>query len=115
MSDSLQSKTTARINSLSSHLASSMTTNGNSSAKVALITGGASGMGLSVAERLIELGWNVMITDINQEGGEKAAKRLGHHAAFVKVDTTDYESQAKAFVETWKKWSRLDFVFANAV
>ena len=72
-------------------------------------------MGLSVTERLLELGWNVMILDFNEEAAKKVSERLGGKTAYIKVDTGDYESQAKAFVETWKKWSRLDFVFANAV
>lgn len=72
-------------------------------------------MGLSVTERLVELGWNVMIVDFNEEGAQKVAERLGGKTAFIKADTGDYDQQAKAFVETWKKWSRLDFVFANAV
>jgi hypothetical protein len=115
MTDSSQAKASARLDSVAYQFRPTMSTNGHAAPKVALITGGASGMGLSVAERLVERGWNVMIADINSAAGEKAAQRLGDHAAFVKVDTMDYESQAAAFVETWKAWSRLDFVCANAV
>lgn len=92
-----------------------MTSNGTLSAPVALVTGGASGMGLSTVERLVELGWNVCIADMNAEMGKKHAARLGDKAFFVQVDVRDYEQQAAAFVQTWKKWARLDFVFANAV
>ena len=79
------------------------------------LTGGASGMGLSVAKHLIEQGWNVMIVDYNEESGHKAVQDLGDRALFTHANVMDYDKQAKAFVATWKQWSRLDFVFANAV
>ena len=82
---------------------------------VAIVTGGASGMGLAVTERLLELGWNVTITDRNEELGLEVAKKLGDHVMFIKSDVAEYDSQANVFVQTWKKWGRLDFVFANAV
>lgn len=83
---------------------------------MALITGGASGIGLFVAKHLVGQGWNVMIVDYNEEGGRKAARDLGEDKAlFTRADVADYDQQAKAFVATWKQWSRLDFVFANAV
>lgn len=78
-------------------------------------------MGLSVATHLVSQGWNVCIVDFNETSGQEVAERLGKqaqgqdHVQFVKVDVTDYEQQAKAFVETWARWGRLDFVFANAV
>lgn len=82
---------------------------------MALITGGASGIGLFVAKHLVGQGWNVMIVDYNEEGGRKAARDLGEDKAlFTRADVADYDQQAKAFVATWKQWSRLDFVFANA-
>lgn len=87
----------------------------SSSDPVAIITGGASGIGLSVTTRLVELGWNVMILDFNEGPGQIVASKFGRKVAFLKVDVKDYEQQASAFVETWNKWSRLDFVFANAV
>lgn len=72
-------------------------------------------MGLSVVEDLVRKGWNVTIADMNEEAGQKIAERLGQQVVFIKIDVTDYDQQAKAFVETWSKWHRLDFVFANAV
>lgn len=72
-------------------------------------------MGLSVVKHLAEQGWNVMIVDYNEESGQKVARELGDKVSFTNADVSDYDQQAKAFVETWKQWSRLDFVFANAV
>jgi NAD(P)-dependent dehydrogenase (short-subunit alcohol dehydrogenase family) len=86
-----------------------------SDSKVALVTGAAAGIGLATTERLLQLGWKVTIVDLNADAGKEQAVRLGDSTIFVQVDVTDYDQQASAFAETWKKWERLDFVFANAV
>lgn len=92
-----------------------MTANGTSNAPVAIVTGGASGMGLSVVEELISREWQVLVLDLNAEAGQGLQERLGDRLSFTKTDVTDYEQLSKAFVQTWKKFNRLDFVFANAV
>lgn len=92
-----------------------MATNGTSLAPVGLVTGGASGMGLSVVKRLVELKWNVTIVDLNESAGLKVAGELGPQVLFVQADITHYDQLTQAFVQTWQKWHRLDFVFANAV
>lgn len=92
-----------------------MATHGDTNAPVAIVTGGASGMGLSVVEELVRRNWDVLVLDLNEDAGEKQQERLGEKVSFMKTDVTDYEQLSKAFVETWKKYSRLDFVFANAV
>lgn len=83
--------------------------------KVALITGGASGMGLAAVKRLVELGWEVSVLDYNKVNGEAVAKELGSQVTFFHVDVTDYDQHAKAFETTWKKHRQLDFVWQNAV
>jgi len=62
-----------------------------------LVTGGASGIGLASARRLAALGARIVVVDMNEEGGEKAAKELG--GAFVKADVSN-EEQVQAAVET---------------
>ncbi|XXH01985.1 hypothetical protein Hte_008349 [Hypoxylon texense] len=80
--------------------------------KVALITGGASGIGYAVATMLSAKGWLVSIVDIDKEKGTAAAANIG--ATFYEADVRDYASLSRAFDDTMKHHSRLDFVFANA-
>ncbi|MGW0606817.1 3-hydroxyacyl-CoA dehydrogenase [Streptomyces sp. NPDC002640] len=55
----------------------------------ALVTGGASGLGLATAERLLAAGARVVLFDLPSSGGEAVAERLGDRAAFVAGDVTD--------------------------
>jgi NAD(P)-dependent dehydrogenase (short-subunit alcohol dehydrogenase family) len=66
-------------------------------------------MGLAVTERLVELGWNCAIVDFNQKRGEDVKQRLGSQILFIKSNVAIYEELSRAFVQTWKKWGRLDF------
>ncbi|OAL38262.1 hypothetical protein AYO20_02321 [Fonsecaea nubica] len=86
-----------------------------SSAPVAYITGGASGMGLAVAQEMAAKGWNLTIVDLNEKSISAVEASFDpNRTTFIKADVTDYEAQAKAFAQTWDKWHRLDLVFANA-
>ena len=62
----------------------------------ALITGGASGLGLATAERVIDGGGHVVILDINDESGEAAAARLGEQARYVNTNVANEESVRNA-------------------
>ena len=64
----------------------------------AVITGGASGLGHAVAQRLIAAGAHVALWDVNQEAGATAAKALGAQACFHVVDVTN-ESAVNAAIE----------------
>lgn len=55
----------------------------------AVITGGASGLGHGVAQRLVESGAQVAILDVNEDLGEAAARHLGRFSHFVRADVTD--------------------------
>lgn len=63
-----------------------------------LVTGGSSGLGAGTAERLVELGANVVIADVNDEAGDAKARELGERAVFVRTDVTD-ESSVRAAVD----------------
>lgn len=81
--------------------------------KTAIITGGASGMGLEVAKSLSHDGWLVYILDLNVAAGESVV-REHPKLRFVKVNVASWESLSSAFDAVFKAQGRLDFVFANA-
>ncbi|WP_207568062.1 SDR family NAD(P)-dependent oxidoreductase [Mycolicibacter engbaekii] len=64
---------------------------------VALIVGGASGIGLASARALVERGDHVVIADIDEAAARARAAELGEHASAVAADVTDEASVAAAF------------------
>ena len=64
--------------------------------KVAVITGGASGLGEATTERLHAMGAKVAIFDLNDELGNAVAQRLGDGVSYYNVNVTDEESVAAA-------------------
>lgn len=55
----------------------------------ALVTGGASGLGLATARQIIDRGGRVVLADISEEQGAEAVTELGDAAQFVRADVTD--------------------------
>jgi NAD(P)-dependent dehydrogenase (short-subunit alcohol dehydrogenase family) len=64
--------------------------------KVALVTGGASGLGLAAARRLAAGGARVVVLDLPGSDGERAAQELGEGAVFAPADVTDETAVAAA-------------------
>ncbi len=62
--------------------------------KVAIVTGGASGLGRSTVERFVERGSQVAIFDLNEEAGNTLAKDLGEQAIYCQVDVANDDSVA---------------------
>ena len=82
--------------------------------QTALITGGASGMGLAVAQELSRSGWQVAIVDLNEKQAKEALTTLGPSSMFLRGDVSSYEDQLTAFIKVKEAFGRIDFVFANA-
>jgi NAD(P)-dependent dehydrogenase (short-subunit alcohol dehydrogenase family) len=98
------------------HLSLARTIFPNMPNKVALITGGASGMGLAVATALLHRtheDWTIHLVDLNAEAGKQATTNL-KNTYFHQTNVTDYTSLVSAFEATYNTSQRLDFVYANA-
>ncbi|GMI86276.1 hypothetical protein like AT3G26760 [Hibiscus trionum] len=82
--------------------------------KVALITGGASGLGKATAFEFIKNGAHVIIADIDPRVGGEAADGLGPSAQFVQCDVTVESQVAEAVGVAMEKHGKLDIMFNNA-
>jgi len=80
--------------------------------KVAVITGGASGIGFATAKRFAAEGATVVIGDFNAETGEVAATEVG--GLFVKVDVTDEAQVNNLFDTAQSTYGSVDIAFNNA-
>jgi len=80
--------------------------------KVAVITGGASGIGLATARRFAAEGATVVIGDMNPESGEAAAAEVG--GLFVRVNVTDEAEVNNLFDTAQATYGSLDIAFNNA-
>ena len=78
--------------------------------QVAIITGGANGIGFAVAQRLISEGAKVVIVDQIKAALTKAVKQLGAAASSVVLDVTDADAVAKAVNKIAKQHGRIDIL-----
>ncbi|MEO8301075.1 MAG: SDR family NAD(P)-dependent oxidoreductase [Rhizomicrobium sp.] len=83
------------------------------SGKSAIITGGASGLGLQVATRIVAEGGKVAIWDINADTLAEARKSSGAHYAHA-VDVSDYQAVVKAATETKTALGKIDILVTSA-
>jgi NAD(P)-dependent dehydrogenase (short-subunit alcohol dehydrogenase family) len=84
------------------------------SGKVAVVTGGAGGIGSATAQMLVAEGAKVVVADVDQEGGTKVAARLGEAADFCRTDVSDAD-QVQALVDfAVERFGGLDIMFNNA-
>jgi NAD(P)-dependent dehydrogenase (short-subunit alcohol dehydrogenase family) len=79
----------------------------NLESKVAVITGGASGLGEATARRFVEHGASVAIFDLNDERGNAIAAELGDAVAYFNVNVTDEESTSNAVDATVERFGAI--------
>ena len=86
--------------------------------KTALITGGTKGIGLGIAESLLDDGYNVVITGRTQEVASQIAKELAEKydadVLGIACDVRNYESQVNCVTKTLERFSSIDVLIANA-
>ncbi|WP_026416958.1 SDR family NAD(P)-dependent oxidoreductase [Actinomadura oligospora] len=85
---------------------------------IAIVTGGASGIGRAIATALVARGDTVVVTDINTEGAEHVAGRLNTlgrgKATAARLDVTDAAAVTELYQGVRAEHGRLDLVFNNA-
>jgi NAD(P)-dependent dehydrogenase (short-subunit alcohol dehydrogenase family) len=80
--------------------------------RVAVITGGASGIGRASAVRLASEGATVVIVDTNEQAGKALADELG--GSFLAADVTSPDDNERVYAQTHAQYGRIDVAFHNA-
>ncbi|MEQ8801381.1 MAG: SDR family NAD(P)-dependent oxidoreductase, partial [Haliea sp.] len=66
------------------------------SGEIAMVTGGASGLGLATVKRLVSMGARVLMVDLPASNGEKVAAAIGDQVRFIAADVTSEEQMSEA-------------------
>jgi len=84
--------------------------------KIALITGGANGIGLATTERFAKEGAKIILWDVSDQGNTIAErlKMEGHEIIFKKVSVTNQDEVQKAMTEAHEHFGRIDILINNA-
>lgn len=82
--------------------------------KIALITGGASGLGAQIARRFTEEGATVVINDLREEDAAAMAHELGNDSIGVGFDVSDSAAVQAGFKSVAERFDRLDILVNNA-
>ena len=84
--------------------------------KVAIVTGGANGIGLAIARRFLQDGMSVMIGDVDEEAGRRTAADLGHlgHVDFAKADVSRKLDVHNLVASTLDRFGDIDVLVNNA-
>ncbi len=80
--------------------------------KVAVVTGGASGIGLATTKKLLSEGANVIILDLKMD--EEIINSLGENVLYLKCDVSNEENVKNCIEEIIKKFNHIDYLVANA-
>ena len=84
------------------------------SGKVALVTGGARGIGFATAQELVARGAHVVIVDLHEDAVQAAAARLGGGTMGLTADVTDRDALDDVVVQIAQRFGGLDVLVANA-
>lgn len=87
---------------------------GRLSGKIAIITGGARGMGASHVRKFVAEGAKVVFTDLNEEVGNALALELGENVKFVKQDVTNWADWENVIAETENTFGPANILVNNA-
>ncbi|WP_210491284.1 glucose 1-dehydrogenase [Patulibacter sp. SYSU D01012] len=87
---------------------------GRLNGKVAIVTGAAQGMGEAHARRFVAEGAQVVLTDLNEEGGRRIADELGENARFVRQDVTDAAAWERVVEEAERAFGPVTVLVNNA-
>src|SRR5262245_10384865 len=82
--------------------------------KVAVVTGGNSGIGLASAKRLAEEGAKVVISGRNAKTLAEATKTIGNGVLAVQSDVSHLDDLDKLYKEVAQKYGKIDVLFVNA-
>jgi len=82
--------------------------------QVAMVTGGAQGIGLAIVERFIEEGCRVAIIDVDSDKGNEAVSRLGHSTMFIHCDVGDKAAVDDAVKQVVSHFGALNVAVSNA-
>jgi NAD(P)-dependent dehydrogenase (short-subunit alcohol dehydrogenase family) len=82
--------------------------------KVVIVTGGANGIGRGIAQAYLEQGAKVVIADIDEEAGERLAKRMKKEPLFVKTDVRNEKDIINLMEKTYSTYQTIDVVINNA-
>lgn len=85
--------------------------------KVAIITGGASGIGLAAVKKFVSEGAKVVIADFNEEAGKAVEAELlgqGADVTYISVNVADRASVDKMVAQTLEKYGQIDILVNNA-
>lgn len=80
--------------------------------KVAVVTGGASGIGLATTKKLLSEGANVVILDLKMD--EEIINSLGENVLYLKCDVSNEENVKNCIEEIIRKFDHIDYLVANA-
>ncbi|MEE2057784.1 SDR family NAD(P)-dependent oxidoreductase [Rhodococcus artemisiae] len=82
--------------------------------KIAVVTGGASGIGEASVRRFVDEGARVVIADVDDQSGKSVADELGSAALFVHADVTDQDDWDHLLAKTSEHFAPLDVLVNNA-